>query len=204
MVIYTLGPFVGPTVGPVVGGFINQHASWRWTFYVVIIWSGIQVFLLRGVSLMQVCPQFVCSGNVWTCRPETESKVPTKPWEHNEIQSSNGTANKIHHHHNPTILHSTLSYSSHLTHLTIRTSIRRTNMLFIMSLFIFPPCNFIPLLWSVPPCIQKQSWFRVTIHRSLLHWSGNRRSRRPITLRTSHKASHKLDPPRQESRRRTS
>jgi len=45
MVIYTLGPFVGPTVGPVVGGFINQHASWRWTFYVVIIWSGIQVFL---------------------------------------------------------------------------------------------------------------------------------------------------------------
>jgi len=100
----------------------------------------------RSVSLMKVCPQFVCSGNVWSCCPETESKVPTKLREHNKIQSANGTANKIHHHNNPTILHSTLSYSSHLTHLTIRTSIRRTNMLFIMSLFIFPPCNFIPLL----------------------------------------------------------
>ena len=49
MVIYTLGPFVGPTIGPVVGGFINQHVSWRWTFYVILIWAGTQVFPLQGV-----------------------------------------------------------------------------------------------------------------------------------------------------------
>src|SRR5271156_3861581 len=66
MVIYTLGPFVGPTLGPVVGGFINQHVSWRWTFYVVIIWSGIQVFSLCGISLREVCDQFLCSGNLWS------------------------------------------------------------------------------------------------------------------------------------------
>ena len=51
MVIYTLGPFVGPTIGPVVGGFINQHVSWRWTFYVTIIWAGTQVFPPQMVSL---------------------------------------------------------------------------------------------------------------------------------------------------------
>jgi MFS family permease len=45
MVIFTLGPFLGPTIGPVVGGFINQHVSWRWTFYVILIWAGTQVLL---------------------------------------------------------------------------------------------------------------------------------------------------------------
>jgi MFS family permease len=44
MVIYTLGPFLGPTIGPLVGGFINQHVTWRWTFYVIIIWAGLEVF----------------------------------------------------------------------------------------------------------------------------------------------------------------
>jgi len=47
MVIFTLGPFLGPTIGPVVGGFINQHVSWRWTFYVLIIWAGTQVLPAR-------------------------------------------------------------------------------------------------------------------------------------------------------------
>jgi MFS family permease len=44
MVIYTIGPFLGPTIGPVVGGFINQHVSWRWTFYVILLWAGAEVF----------------------------------------------------------------------------------------------------------------------------------------------------------------
>lgn len=43
MVVYTLGPFLGPTVGPVVGGFINQNVTWRWTFYVIIIWACAEV-----------------------------------------------------------------------------------------------------------------------------------------------------------------
>lgn len=35
-----------PEVGPLVGGFINQHASWRWTFYVMLIWAGAQLALI--------------------------------------------------------------------------------------------------------------------------------------------------------------
>ncbi|KAI4293656.1 MFS general substrate transporter [Schizophyllum commune Loenen D] len=38
MAVYTLSPFFGPIVGPLVSGFINQHANWRWTFRVLIIW----------------------------------------------------------------------------------------------------------------------------------------------------------------------
>jgi MFS family permease len=46
MVMFTATGFVGPSVGPVVGGFINQYTSWRWTFYVLIIWSAIDLALL--------------------------------------------------------------------------------------------------------------------------------------------------------------
>lgn len=46
MVMFTATGFVGPSVGPVVGGFINQFASWRWTFYSLIIWSAADLALL--------------------------------------------------------------------------------------------------------------------------------------------------------------
>ncbi|KAF2211896.1 hypothetical protein CERZMDRAFT_112204 [Cercospora zeae-maydis SCOH1-5] len=46
MMIYTVSPFVGPEIGPVVGGFINQFTDWRWTFYVLIIWAGLQWILI--------------------------------------------------------------------------------------------------------------------------------------------------------------
>ncbi|KAI5288832.1 hypothetical protein KEM54_004808 [Ascosphaera aggregata] len=41
MMVYTASPFVGPELGPLLGGFINQYALWRWTFYVMLIWSGV-------------------------------------------------------------------------------------------------------------------------------------------------------------------
>ncbi|KAK4935548.1 hypothetical protein LTR10_023411 [Elasticomyces elasticus] len=41
MMIYTASPFLGPAAGPIIGGFINQFALWRWTFYTLLIWSGV-------------------------------------------------------------------------------------------------------------------------------------------------------------------
>ncbi|OTA99526.1 hypothetical protein M426DRAFT_67665 [Hypoxylon sp. CI-4A] len=46
MMVFTGTVFVGPSVAPVVGGFINQYSSWRWTFYVLIIWSAIDLALV--------------------------------------------------------------------------------------------------------------------------------------------------------------
>ncbi|RAK71471.1 MFS transporter [Aspergillus fijiensis CBS 313.89] len=39
MVIVSCAPFIGPSLGPLVGGFINYYLHWRWTYYVVLIWS---------------------------------------------------------------------------------------------------------------------------------------------------------------------
>ncbi|KAG9233387.1 bicyclomycin resistance protein [Amylocarpus encephaloides] len=41
MMLYTAAPFIGPVLGPVIGGFINSFASWRWSFYVLLIWSDV-------------------------------------------------------------------------------------------------------------------------------------------------------------------
>jgi multidrug resistance protein len=46
MMIYTGSPFIGPTMGPLIAGFINQYTSWRWTFYVLIIWSAVNLGMI--------------------------------------------------------------------------------------------------------------------------------------------------------------
>jgi MFS family permease len=46
MMVYTASPFIGPEVGPLVGGFINQFANWRWSFWTLMIWSGVQLALI--------------------------------------------------------------------------------------------------------------------------------------------------------------
>jgi len=46
MLFYSLVQFLGPALGPVLGGFINYHANWRWTYYVLLSWAFIQLVLI--------------------------------------------------------------------------------------------------------------------------------------------------------------
>jgi MFS family permease len=41
MSLFATAPFLGPVIGPVVGGFLSQYVSWRWTFWVALIFAGI-------------------------------------------------------------------------------------------------------------------------------------------------------------------
>jgi multidrug resistance protein len=43
MMVYTASPFIGPGLGPIVGGFINEYLNWRWSFWILLIWSGIML-----------------------------------------------------------------------------------------------------------------------------------------------------------------
>jgi DHA2 family multidrug resistance protein len=42
--LFGMGAVVGPTVGPTIGGFITDHFSWRWIFYVNIPVGAIAAF----------------------------------------------------------------------------------------------------------------------------------------------------------------
>lgn len=48
MSVFTMAPFIGPSIGPLIGGFINSYTTWRWTYYVLLIWSGV---LLAAIAL---------------------------------------------------------------------------------------------------------------------------------------------------------
>ncbi|CAH0034067.1 unnamed protein product [Clonostachys rhizophaga] len=39
MAIFTVAPFIGPCIGPTMGGFMNYNTHWRWTYYVMLMWS---------------------------------------------------------------------------------------------------------------------------------------------------------------------
>ncbi|KAI5843429.1 major facilitator superfamily domain-containing protein [Morchella snyderi] len=41
MAFFALGPLVGPVCAPIIAGFIVQHISWRWVFWVLSIVTGV-------------------------------------------------------------------------------------------------------------------------------------------------------------------
>lgn len=41
MMVYSAAPFCGPLLGPVVGNFIASYKDWRWCFYVLMMWAGV-------------------------------------------------------------------------------------------------------------------------------------------------------------------
>ncbi|OHE91656.1 hypothetical protein CORC01_13046 [Colletotrichum orchidophilum] len=46
MSLVSLVPFMGPCVGPLIGGFINYNVNWRWTYYIMIIWSSLLMVII--------------------------------------------------------------------------------------------------------------------------------------------------------------
>ncbi|KIW80330.1 hypothetical protein AYO21_01232 [Fonsecaea monophora] len=52
MMIYTASPFIGPGLGPIIGGFINYNTTWRWSYYTLLIWSGVMV-----IAIIVVVPE---------------------------------------------------------------------------------------------------------------------------------------------------
>jgi DHA2 family multidrug resistance protein len=46
MALFGLGAVVGPTVGPTIGGYINDHFSWPWIFYVNLPVGAIASFFV--------------------------------------------------------------------------------------------------------------------------------------------------------------
>jgi multidrug resistance protein len=50
MAIWSMGPLLGPVIGPVCGGFLVEHMSWRWVFWIMAIFGGAFGLLLLLVG----------------------------------------------------------------------------------------------------------------------------------------------------------
>ncbi|VDC02929.1 unnamed protein product [Peniophora sp. CBMAI 1063] len=69
--VYTLSPFIGPELGPLYGGFVNQNASWRWTFHVISIWSAFQIIALY-MFVPETYAPVILAGKASRLRKETQ------------------------------------------------------------------------------------------------------------------------------------
>jgi MFS family permease len=48
MSFYAIAAFGGPVVGPIAGSFLAEATSWRWLFWLLVIFAGIS--FLAGTS----------------------------------------------------------------------------------------------------------------------------------------------------------
>ncbi|KAI5963064.1 uncharacterized protein KGF55_002856 [Candida pseudojiufengensis] len=46
LILYSVSPFLGPSIGPLLSGFINSTMNFRWTFYIMIMWTGLILALV--------------------------------------------------------------------------------------------------------------------------------------------------------------
>lgn len=46
MALFILMPFLGPGVGPIIGAFAVSRQGWRWTQWILVIFSGVSLVLL--------------------------------------------------------------------------------------------------------------------------------------------------------------
>ncbi|TVY20810.1 Efflux pump atB [Lachnellula arida] len=80
MLIYTASPFVGPSIGPLFGGFINQYSTWRWTFYMLLIWSGANLGLI-GLLVPETYHPVLLRNKAQKMRKETGDERWKAPME---------------------------------------------------------------------------------------------------------------------------
>jgi DHA2 family multidrug resistance protein len=60
MAIFALGVVVAPVLGPTLGGWLTDHYSWRWAFYINVPIGALAVFM---VSRFVEDPPYVTSAN---------------------------------------------------------------------------------------------------------------------------------------------
>ncbi|HEX5553312.1 MAG TPA: DHA2 family efflux MFS transporter permease subunit [Chitinophagaceae bacterium] len=55
MAMFGMGAVLGPLIGPVLGGYITDHFSWRWCFYINIPMSILAIFFIT--TFIKVTPR---------------------------------------------------------------------------------------------------------------------------------------------------
>ncbi|KAK9465930.1 major facilitator superfamily domain-containing protein [Lipomyces arxii] len=70
MAAFSAAPFIGPCIGPIVGGYIGDHTSWRWIYYVMLIFTGL-VYVLVCLTIPETYAPTILSRRAKKLRKET-------------------------------------------------------------------------------------------------------------------------------------
>ncbi|KAG8788862.1 hypothetical protein FRC12_014103 [Ceratobasidium sp. 428] len=75
LIILAVSPLLGPVCGPLVGGFIAQsNVSWRWNFWVMLIFSSV-VLVLYVVFVPETCPSVLLRRRAAKLHSESSTGV---------------------------------------------------------------------------------------------------------------------------------
>lgn len=83
MVLYSVSPFVGPGLGPLISGFVNSYLDFRWTFYIMIIWS-FTMFCLVTIFIPETYEPVLLKKKAQRLRKTTGDKKYYAPLERND------------------------------------------------------------------------------------------------------------------------
>ncbi|GKZ31290.1 hypothetical protein AbraIFM66950_011649 [Aspergillus brasiliensis] len=79
MSLYSLGPMAGPVLGPLIGGFVASNLHWRWTFYLLAIFSG-TTSLAALLIMHETHPKLILERKAAHMRKQTGNPhLPSKP-----------------------------------------------------------------------------------------------------------------------------
>ncbi|KAJ9104069.1 hypothetical protein QFC20_004646 [Naganishia adeliensis] len=94
MTVYSTTPFLGPVLGPLIAGFINYSVNWRWTYYVLMIWSGVELVLVYLLVVETYKPELLRRKAV-RLRRETGNTSLYAPIEHSRRSFLHSLGNSL-------------------------------------------------------------------------------------------------------------
>lgn len=71
--VFALGPLLSPVLAPVAGGWIEDHISWRWVYWIGLILSG-AAFLLALLCLPETFSPMILQWRTYHLRQVTGNK----------------------------------------------------------------------------------------------------------------------------------
>ncbi|KAK9311642.1 major facilitator superfamily domain-containing protein [Lipomyces starkeyi] len=70
MATFSAAPFLGPCIGPIVGGYIGQNTSWRWIYWVMLIFIGV-IYVVVAFTIPETYAPEILKRRARKLRKET-------------------------------------------------------------------------------------------------------------------------------------
>ncbi|KAL8838700.1 MAG: hypothetical protein Q9176_004940 [Flavoplaca citrina] len=78
--VYSLMPFISPAIGPIAGGYLTQHTTWRWVFWMTSLFD-IAVQILAFAFLDETFPPVLLAKKAMALRKQTGNEALHTKWQ---------------------------------------------------------------------------------------------------------------------------